>query len=67
MLADPYDVASELEELDRLSALNKLKSKSPPPPLETGYCLFCGEKCEAGRRWCNSECRDEWEFENSRR
>jgi hypothetical protein len=27
----------------------------------TGFCLFCYEPVEAGRRWCCPECRDQWE------
>lgn len=32
----------------------------------TGYCLYCGEPLERGRRWCNAECRDAWELEQHR-
>lgn len=34
---------------------------------ETGECLYCGEPLPAGRRWCNAECRSEWEHEQQRR
>ena len=27
----------------------------------TGRCLWCGEPVADGRRWCDAECRDEWE------
>lgn len=30
---------------------------------ETGFCLYCGEPLSKGRRWCDAECRDEWESE----
>ena len=31
---------------------------------ETGYCLNCGEPIsEQGRRWCNADCRDDWQHE----
>lgn len=32
---------------------------------ETGYCLWCNEKLEAGRRWCDAECRDFWQAEQN--
>ena len=32
-----------------------------PGPLATGYCLWCEEPLEGGRRWCDSDCRDDWE------
>lgn len=33
--------------------------------VATGECLFCGEPCEAGRRWCGPECRDDFEVRNA--
>jgi len=27
----------------------------------TGRCLWCGEKTGKGRRWCDADCRDDWE------
>jgi len=27
----------------------------------TGRCLWCNEPLADGRRWCDAECRDEWE------
>jgi hypothetical protein len=38
-----------------------LKMRKPSGPVETGYCLTCGEPLPAGRRWCDALCRDEWE------
>lgn len=34
--------------------------------ISTGYCLFCGEPLEAGRRWCDADCRDDWQKESDR-
>lgn len=31
-------------------------------PVETGYCSFCGEPLE-GRRFCDVDCRDAWDYE----
>ena len=28
---------------------------------ETGYCLWCGEEMEEGRRWCDADCRNRWQ------
>lgn len=31
---------------------------------ETGYCLSCGKPTNnIKRRWCNADCRDDWERE----
>ncbi|MRJ40786.1 MULTISPECIES: hypothetical protein [Idiomarina] len=28
----------------------------------TGYCLSCGQQItKSGQRWCNADCRDDWE------
>ncbi len=33
-----------------------------PAAVPTGECLFCGEVVmPLSRRWCNSQCRDDWE------
>ena len=33
-------------------------------PIEaTGECLSCGEGLDSGKRWCNADCRDEWQRE----
>lgn len=29
-----------------------------------GYCLCCGESVSDGRRWCDAQCRDDWQSEN---
>ena len=31
-----------------------LKMRKPSGPVETGYCLTCGEPLPAGRRWCDA-------------
>ena len=38
-----------------------IKMRKPSGPVETGYCLNCGEPLPAERRWCDALCRDEWE------
>ena len=32
----------------------------------TGYCLNCDEKLDDGRRFCNAECREDFEHRNRR-
>ena len=34
-----------------------------PEHRATGGCLYCGEPVPPGERWCDKECRDEWEKE----
>ena len=59
-----------MDDLDRAQEVaaeilsENLKLRKPTGPVETGYCLNCGEPLPAGRRWCDALCRDEWEGEN---
>jgi len=57
------DVAAEFEAQELARNLAKRK---PEGPGATGRCLHCGEILPAGRRWCDAECRDDWEGGRSR-
>lgn len=66
-MADELDRASEHEEILRQGALylqSKRANKLEAEP--TGSCLYCGEALTDGKRWCDAECRDEWEAERKR-
>lgn len=53
---------------EELEAYERFRSQRHRKEVEeTGYCLFCGEPLPRGRRWCNADCRDNWEKENRRR
>lgn len=62
-MADVTDIASNYEELERMSAIYHNRKGSDNSVKPTGYCLYCHETLEDGRRWCNAECRDDWERE----
>lgn len=57
-IADASDLATAHEELLRESALQLRKASAPEP---CGACLNCGEPLEPGLRWCDTDCRDDWE------
>lgn len=67
-MADQLDKASDNEERARQSAM--VTSRKPEGPKPIGYCLYCGKAPVAlgglPRRWCDSECRAEHEYEISR-
>ncbi|MDD3938037.1 hypothetical protein [Rhodoferax sp.] len=55
---DVSDTATLREEQERERALHRTRAEGPRP---TGLCLFCGLVVTHGRRWCDAECRDEWQ------
>lgn len=38
-----------------------LRNKRPEGPAACGQCLNCGEPLEGLRRWCDEDCREDWE------
>jgi hypothetical protein len=42
-----------------------LAARKPAAPRASGFCLNCGEPLPEGRRWCDAECRDDWERMNT--
>jgi hypothetical protein len=61
---DAADAAQrDSEAIERLSERFRAHE---PEAKETGYCLTCGAPLPKGRRWCDAECRDEWEREQKR-
>lgn len=55
---DDTDRATVREEQARADAL---RERRPQGPEATGLCLNCERPLAAGLRWCDAECRDEWE------
>jgi len=57
------DQAAEYQQRDNALALAFYRK--PTGPIETGYCLHCGEEL-THRRWCDSDCRDAWQLKQRR-
>lgn len=55
---DISDTATEREERDRDIALQLRK---PAGPAATGACLNCDAPLPPGARWCDCDCRHDWE------
>lgn len=57
---DISDTATRHEELRREIALRERKQEGP---AAVGHCLNCGpdKPLRAGHRWCDTDCRDDWE------
>ncbi|GAB4173788.1 MAG: hypothetical protein Fur0039_15370 [Rhodocyclaceae bacterium] len=63
-MADEADRAQAA--IDTLLAAAIAGAKKHGGPLPTGFCLNCGAPIEEGRRWCDADCRDDWQSASAR-
>lgn len=56
---DPLDITSDLEQAERDHAIQSARNYKSP--VATGLCLNCSAEVAYGMRWCNSDCRNDWE------
>jgi hypothetical protein len=60
-MADEADRAGDQQQIIFDATVKKIINT----PLDTsnisGICWNCGEITGKSKRWCNSECRDDWE------
>jgi len=59
-MSDDIDRANEYVQTLTDAALSVRK---PAGPVATGRCLNCDQPVESPRRWCDADCRDQWERE----
>lgn len=64
-MADIIDHANDWAAHCAEIAQNDIRNR-PMEANATGSCLYCREALDAGRRWCDSDCRDGWESERRR-
>lgn len=57
------DRVDESVEFHREIAMRQRKPEGPPA---VGYCHNCHEPLQPGARFCDSDCRDDWENRNAR-
>lgn len=58
-MSDEIDRAREYEQVQRdylIESARRYKS-----PVATGLCLYCSSEVSNGLRWCNSDCRNDYE------
>ncbi|MFN4003333.1 MAG: hypothetical protein ACK4MJ_12285 [Hylemonella sp.] len=60
--ADLTDAHLEREMQMRLAALRRRQQALP----YSGQCYWCGEDVAPPKRWCDADCRDEWERQQRR-
>lgn len=62
------DQASDTAQFFQEVSIRNALSKSVVGPVATGSCLNCTEPVEKPKRWCDADCRDDWQrIENSNR
>jgi len=61
-MADAIDKACDREQLDRDLAIARARN-SQSAAKATGRCLSCNAALEQGKRWCDAECREDWELD----
>jgi len=67
-VSDIADKGNEAADLFLSAALrNRQNAAITAPTSGIGICLNCHAEVEGERRWCNAECRDEWQAEQKRR
>lgn len=60
---DESDMATEQEMMSTELAIRLALSKNNPLP-DMGFCYNCDTKLAPGLRFCDAECRDDWELRN---
>jgi len=58
------DQASDRELLDRELALKRRKPAGPPP---CGFCHNCNDPLPPNLRFCDGNCREDWEYREQRK
>lgn len=64
-MADIVDRANDVAALMAEAAVAEI-SRAQPAARATGFCLWCGYVVTDGARWCDAECRDDWEWAHAR-
>ena len=61
-MSDIFDNAQELEQYQRDLAIKEARSRNQPMKF-TGRCLSCNSEIEKIGRFCDAECREQFELE----
>jgi hypothetical protein len=62
-MSDEIDMASDQKQTMRDAAIRNA-SMFTSSHKACGKCLNCGEELKADLRWCNSDCRNDFEHRN---
>lgn len=62
---DDVDLVQERDE--RFAPYQIANSKKAEGPAAIGICHYCAEPVPEQHRWCDAECRSDWEYEEKRK
>lgn len=64
-MADEIDEANERNDAHLQQSLSNINPAPQLPPI--GQCHFCFETLKNGNRFCDNECRDDYDYMQKRR
>lgn len=64
-MTDVFDQASEREDRDRALAIEAARGRADGP-YPCGACYNCGETLQGDMRFCDLDCRDDWQARQGR-
>lgn len=62
-MADDADRAQQHIDAELAHLVARRRAEAP---AATGFCLHCGAVVDPPRRWCDADCRDDWQREHGR-
>ena len=66
-MSDIIDNANDLVKLNEELALKAIRNNLKPEAEYTGECLWCSEAVPEPKRWCDADCRNDWEKDKRRK
>lgn len=67
-MADDIDIAQENQQRLHDARINQARSRAGQLEVKaTGYCLNCDEPLASGLRFCDADCRDDYQKMNKMR
>lgn len=64
-MADEADMTADRDE--REAPMRIAASRKPTSPAPNGHCMSCGDPVPEGHRYCDAECREDFEREERMR